>query len=62
MELQQKMRIVQEMVPGKQVTIAHIIANHAGEGDGTLRCPEAVVVNKADFINFESVKSFLGMK
>ncbi len=27
MELQQKMRIVQEMVPGKQVTIAHIIAN-----------------------------------
>ncbi|PWM20983.1 MAG: phosphohydrolase [Oscillospiraceae bacterium] len=42
--------------------IAHIIANHAGEGDGTLRCPEAVVVNKADFINFESVKSFLGMK
>lgn len=27
MELQDKMRIVQEMVPGKQVTIAHIIAN-----------------------------------
>ena len=27
MELQQKMRIVQEMVPGKQVTIAHLIAN-----------------------------------
>lgn len=42
--------------------IGHIIANHAKEGDGTLRSPEGVVVNKADFINFESVKSFLGMK
>ena len=27
MELQDKMRIVQELVPGKQVTLAHIIAN-----------------------------------
>ena len=27
MELQDKMRIVQEIVPGKQITIAHIIAN-----------------------------------
>lgn len=43
-------------------SIGHIIANHASEGDGTLRSPEAVVVNKADFINFEAVKSFLGMK
>jgi putative nucleotidyltransferase with HDIG domain len=42
--------------------VAHIIANHAHEGDGTLRSPEAVLVNKADFMNFESVKSFLGMK
>jgi putative nucleotidyltransferase with HDIG domain len=42
--------------------IGHIIANHAAEGDGTLRSPEAVMVNKADFINFEIVKSFLGMK
>ena len=42
--------------------IGHIIANHAHEGDGTLRSPEGVLVNKADFINFESVKSFLGMK
>ncbi|SCZ78683.1 HD domain-containing protein [Acidaminobacter hydrogenoformans] len=42
--------------------IGHIIANHAAEGDGTLRGPEAVMVNKADFINFEIVKSFLGMK
>jgi putative nucleotidyltransferase with HDIG domain len=42
--------------------IGHIIANHAHEGDGTLRSPEGVLVNKADFMNFESVKSFLGMK
>lgn len=42
--------------------IGHIIANHAHEGDGTLRSPEGVMVNKADFMNFETVKSFLGMK
>ena len=27
MDIQDKMRIVQEIVPGKQITIAHIIAN-----------------------------------
>lgn len=27
MELQDKMRIVQELVPGKQITLTHIIAN-----------------------------------
>lgn len=27
MDMQEKMRIVQELVPGKQITIAHIIAN-----------------------------------
>ena len=27
MELREKMRIVQELVPGKQVTLCHIIAN-----------------------------------
>lgn len=42
--------------------IAHIIATHAKEGDGTLRSPEAVVVNKADFISFDTAKAFLGMK
>ncbi|MDR1481616.1 MAG: HD domain-containing protein [Synergistaceae bacterium] len=42
--------------------IGHIIANHAHEGDGTLRSPEGVLVNKADFMNFESIKSFLGLK
>jgi putative nucleotidyltransferase with HDIG domain len=42
--------------------IGHIIANHAHEGDGTLRGPEGVLVNKADFMNFEGIKSFLGLK
>jgi len=42
--------------------IAHIIANHAHEGDGSLRSPEGVMVNKADFMNLETIKSFLGMK
>ena len=27
MEMQDKMRIVQELVPGRQITLAHIIAN-----------------------------------
>ncbi|MCI8488213.1 MAG: BMC domain-containing protein [Clostridia bacterium] len=27
MELEEKMRIVQELVPGKQISLAHIIAN-----------------------------------
>ncbi|MDR1915005.1 MAG: HD domain-containing protein [Synergistaceae bacterium] len=47
---------------GCSSAIGHIIANHAHEGDGTLRSPEAVLVNKADFMNFEGIKSFLGMK
>jgi len=47
---------------GVSSEIGHIIANHAHEGDGTLRSPEGVLINKADFINFETIKSFLGMK
>jgi len=41
--------------------ICHCIAVHAGEGDGRHRSPEAVVINKADFLNFETLKSFLGL-
>lgn len=41
--------------------IAHIIANHAKEGDGTLRSPEAVIVNKCDMLNFTVLKSFSGI-
>lgn len=36
--------------------IVHIIAVHAKEGDGAYRCPEAVIVHHADFMNFESLK------
>ena len=38
-----------------------IIANHAKEGDGTLRSPEGVIVNKCDMLNFEGLKAFVGM-
>jgi hypothetical protein len=46
---------------GGNSRIAHTIAVHAHEGDGAYRSPEAVVINKCDFINFESIKSFLGL-
>ena len=49
------------MKHGLPYAIAHIIANHAKEGDGTLRSPEAVIVNKLDMLNFDSLKSFAGM-
>jgi HD superfamily phosphodiesterase len=41
--------------------ICHVIATHAGEGNGRHRSPEAVVVHHVDFINFESIKSHLGL-
>ncbi len=36
--------------------VVHIIAVHAKEGDGGYRCPEAVIVHHADFMNFEPIK------
>lgn len=36
--------------------ILHIIAAHSKEGDGARRTVEAVIVNHADFVNFESLK------
>ncbi|MBN1274494.1 MAG: HD domain-containing protein [Candidatus Aminicenantes bacterium] len=36
--------------------ILHIIAAHSREGDGARRTVEAVIVNHADFVNFESLK------
>jgi len=33
--------------------VVHIIAVHAKEGDAGYRCPEAVIVHHADFMNFE---------
>ncbi|MBL3593854.1 MAG: HD domain-containing protein [Synergistaceae bacterium] len=49
------------MKNGISSRIAHTIAVHAKEGDGGYRSPEAVVINKADFVNFETIKSFLGL-
>jgi putative nucleotidyltransferase with HDIG domain len=36
--------------------VLHIIATHSKEGDGARKTVEAVIVNHADFINFESFK------
>lgn len=36
--------------------ILHIIATHSKEGDGARKTVEAVIVNHADFVNFESLK------
>jgi putative nucleotidyltransferase with HDIG domain len=36
--------------------IVHIIAAHSKEGDGARRTVEAVIVNHADFVNFEALK------
>jgi len=36
--------------------IIHIIAAHSKEGDGARNTIEAVIVNHADFVNFESLK------
>lgn len=36
--------------------VLHIIAAHSKEGDGERRTVEAVIVNHADFVNFEALK------
>ncbi len=36
--------------------VQHIIAAHAGEGDKVKRTPEATLVNKADFMSFETLR------
>jgi putative nucleotidyltransferase with HDIG domain len=36
--------------------ILHIIAAHSKEGDGARRTVEAVIVNHADFVNFEALQ------
>lgn len=37
--------------------ILHIIAAHSKEGDGIRRTVEAIIVNHADFVNFDSLRS-----
>ncbi len=36
--------------------VLHIIACHSKEGDGARKTIEAVIVNHADFVNFETLK------
>lgn len=52
--------VVIAMRNGIPSAIAHIIAYHAHEGDAVKRSPEAVIVNKVDMMNFDSIRSFLG--
>lgn len=40
--------------------VTHIVALHAGEGEGAARSVEAVIITHADFINYESLKASLG--
>jgi len=39
--------------------VIHIIATHAHEGDNGYRCIESILVHKADFITFETIREFL---
>ena len=39
--------------------VVHIIAVHAHEGDAGYRSIEAILVNKADFITFDTLRKFL---
>jgi putative nucleotidyltransferase with HDIG domain len=36
--------------------VLHIIAAHSKEGDGARTTVEAIIVNHADFVNFETLK------
>ena len=36
--------------------VLHVIATHLGEGDKVKRTPEATLINKADFMSFESLR------
>ncbi|MFP4082613.1 MAG: HD domain-containing protein [Candidatus Aminicenantes bacterium] len=36
--------------------VIHIIATHSKEGDGARRTVEAVIINHADFVNFDALK------
>jgi putative nucleotidyltransferase with HDIG domain len=41
---------------GLPMEVQHMIAAHAGEGDKVKRSPEATLVNKADFMSFETLR------
>jgi putative nucleotidyltransferase with HDIG domain len=41
---------------GLPMEVQHMIAAHAGEGDKVRRSPEATLINKADFMSFETLR------
>ncbi len=36
--------------------VVHMIALHAKEGQASYRCPEAVIIHHADFMNFDAIQ------
>lgn len=50
------------MKHGMPEEICHIVAYHADEGVGKFRSPEAVILNKCDYLTFDIMKAFYGMK
>jgi putative nucleotidyltransferase with HDIG domain len=41
---------------GLPAEVQHMIAAHAGEGDKVKRSPESTLINKADFMSFETLR------
>ncbi len=41
---------------GLPAEVQHMIAAHAGEGEKVKRSPESTLINKADFMNFETLR------
>jgi putative nucleotidyltransferase with HDIG domain len=41
---------------GLPMEVQHMIASHAGEGDKVKRSPEGTLINKADFMSFETLR------
>jgi len=41
---------------GLPAEVQHMIAGHAGEGDKIKRSPEGTLINKADFMSFETLR------
>jgi putative nucleotidyltransferase with HDIG domain len=41
---------------GLPMEVQHMIATHAGEGEKVKRSPEATLINKADFMSFETLR------
>ena len=41
---------------GLPMEVQHMIAGHAGEGDKIKRSPEGTLINKADFMSFETLR------